>query len=39
LCDFPNVMAWYLRIAERPAVQRGYAVPVPETVPELPPCD
>jgi GST-like protein len=36
LCDFPNVMAWYLRIAGRPAVQRGYAVPVYETVPELP---
>ncbi len=38
LCDFPNVMAWYLRIAERPAVRRGYAVPVPEQVPELPRC-
>ena len=39
LCDFPNVMAWYLRIAERPAVQRGYSVPVPEKVPSLPHCD
>ncbi|MCA0919315.1 glutathione S-transferase family protein [Pseudooceanicola nanhaiensis] len=27
LDDYPNVKAWYLRIAERPAVQRGYAVP------------
>ncbi len=24
---FPNLKAWYLRIAERPAVQRGYDVP------------
>ncbi len=24
---FPNVRDWYLRIAERPAVQRGYDVP------------
>lgn len=24
---FPNVRDWYLRIAERPAVQRGYKVP------------
>ena len=38
LCEFPNVMAWYLRIAGRPAVQRGYAVPVHEAVPELPHC-
>ncbi len=27
LNDFPNVRDWYLRIAERPAVQRGYQVP------------
>ncbi|KMW58484.1 Glutathione S-transferase [Candidatus Rhodobacter oscarellae] len=27
LGDFPNVRDWYLRIAERPAVQRGYQVP------------
>jgi GST-like protein len=27
LVDFPNVRAWYLRIAERPAVQKGYQVP------------
>jgi GST-like protein len=25
--DYPNVRDWYLRIAERPAVQRGYDVP------------
>jgi len=24
---FPNVRDWYLRIAERPAVQKGYSVP------------
>jgi len=27
LNEFPNVRDWYLRIAERPAVQRGYQVP------------
>lgn len=27
LNDFPNIRDWYLRIAERPAVQRGYHVP------------
>ncbi|NNU81137.1 glutathione S-transferase [Halovulum dunhuangense] len=27
LSDFPNVRDWYLRIAQRPAVQRGYHVP------------
>ena len=27
LNDFPNVRDWYLRIAERPAVQKGYSVP------------
>ena len=27
LNDFPNVKDWYLRIAERPAVQKGYSVP------------
>lgn len=27
LAKFPNVRDWYLRIAERPAVQRGYQVP------------
>lgn len=34
LADFPNVRAWYLRIADRPAVQRGYHVP--EKVGEIP---
>ncbi len=27
LAEFPNVRDWYLRIAERPAVQKGYHVP------------
>lgn len=27
LGDFPNVRDWYLRVADRPAVQRGYHVP------------
>ncbi|WP_128293833.1 MULTISPECIES: glutathione S-transferase family protein [Afifella] len=27
LGDFPHVRDWYLRIADRPAVQRGYDVP------------
>ena len=27
LNEFPNVRDWYLRIAERPAVQRGYQIP------------
>ena len=27
LGEFPNVRDWYLRIAGRPAVQRGYQVP------------
>jgi GST-like protein len=27
LKDYPNVRDWYVRIAERPAVQRGYQVP------------
>ena len=29
LHDFPNVLKWYLRLADRPAFQRGYAVPPP----------
>ena len=27
LNDFPNVRDWYLRMADRPAVQKGYQVP------------
>ena len=27
LNEFPNVRDWYVRIAERPAVQRGYQIP------------
>lgn len=27
LADHPNVRDWYIRLAERPAVQRGYHVP------------
>lgn len=33
LNDFPQVMAWYLRLAERPAVQAGWGVPTHEHVP------
>ncbi|KZL14866.1 Disulfide-bond oxidoreductase YfcG [Pseudovibrio axinellae] len=34
LDDFPNVRAWYQRIAARPAVQKGYHVPkVAGTIP------
>ncbi|PLX36065.1 MAG: glutathione S-transferase [Hyphomicrobiales bacterium] len=32
--DFPNVMRWYIAMAERPAVQRGYHVP--KKMPEIP---
>jgi len=35
LAEFPNLRAWYQRIAARPAVQRGYHVP--EKVNEIPP--
>ncbi|MEM6355333.1 MAG: glutathione S-transferase N-terminal domain-containing protein [Pseudomonadota bacterium] len=30
---FANVRDWYLRIADRPAVQRGYSVPTPGEIP------
>lgn len=33
LNDYPLLKSWYLRIAERPAVQRGYAVPQQLEVP------
>jgi len=36
LNDFPSVRAWYLRIARRPAVAAGYAVPIADQVP-MPP--
>ncbi|HAJ76366.1 MAG TPA: glutathione S-transferase [Gammaproteobacteria bacterium] len=33
LNEYPQLKDWYLRIAERPAVQRGYAVPIDLEVP------
>ena len=30
---FPNVKRWYLELAERPAVQKGYAVPTAQDIP------
>jgi len=36
LNQFPNVLAWYLKVAARPAVKAGWAVPIPQEVP-LPP--
>jgi len=33
LNEYPRLKDWYLRIAERPAVQRGYAVPIDLEVP------
>jgi GST-like protein len=33
LNDYPRLKDWYLRIAERPAVQKGYAVPQELSVP------
>ncbi|MAP47758.1 MAG: glutathione S-transferase [Gammaproteobacteria bacterium] len=33
LNDYPSLKAWYMRIASRPAVQRGYAVPLVQPVP------
>lgn len=36
LAEFPNVRSWYLRIADRPAVQRGYDVPKITTPMPLP---
>jgi len=35
LTEYPSLCDWYIRIAGRPAVQRGYAVPQPLTVPML----
>ena len=31
--DFPNVRRWYVQLAERAAFQRGYAVPIEESIP------
>jgi GST-like protein len=31
--DYPQVLAWYLKIAKRPAVQTGWAVPIRDKVP------
>jgi len=31
--DYPNVKAWYLRLANRPAFRRGYAQPVEAEIP------
>ena len=33
LNDYPSLKAWYMRIASRPAVKRGYAVPLDQPVP------
>ena len=33
LNEYPSLKAWYMRIASRPAVQRGYAVPLDQPVP------
>lgn len=32
---YPNVVNWYRRVAVRPGVQRGYAVPIQEDVPQI----
>ncbi len=37
LNDFPRVRDWYLNIAARPAVVRGYRVPDPQAAPPYPP--
>ena len=34
LKDYPNVLRWYREIAARPAVQKGYGVPKPDTIPD-----
>ena len=36
LTDYPSLKDWYIRVASRPAVQRGYAVPLdlPLSLPE-----
>jgi GST-like protein len=34
--EFPQVKRWYMEIAARPAVQRGYHVPVKQAAIPLP---
>ena len=34
LKDFPNVLRWYSQIAKRPAVIKGYSVPVEAEIPQ-----
>ena len=36
LADFPNVSRWYVTMAQRPAVQRGYDSPKPTTAIPMP---
>ena len=33
LKDYPNVLRWYREIAARPAVQKGYGIPKPDSIP------
>jgi GST-like protein len=33
LSDFPNVRRWYLAVADREAVKKGFAVPTPSDIP------
>ena len=36
LTDYPNLKRWYLAMAKRPGVQRGYDVPRRDEVVPLP---
>jgi len=36
LTEYPNVLEWYRRVAKRPAVLRGYAVPDRNEKPAMP---
>jgi GST-like protein len=36
LAEFPNVLRWYRAVGARPAVQRGYHVPVPQPAIPMP---
>jgi len=36
LAEYPNVLRWYRAIAARPAVQKGYHVPVPQPAIPMP---